>query len=314
MMRAIVLGAAMAALPLAGCQTMAGDSATAAKPAVTLEDKYASGADGVKIHYVASGSGPLVVMIHGYPDYSESWAKMTPALNDAYRTAALDTRGYNLSDKPKGVENYKTEKLVEDVVAVIKAEGRSKAIVIGHDWGAAQAWAFAFAHPEMLDKLVIMSVPHPTAFSHELATNPIQQRNSTYARNFQKEGSENALTAEGLAGWVRDPAAKAKYVEAFKRSDFAAMMNYYRANYPDGTNAPAANAPPPANPPINVPVLVIHGMKDQALLASGHSGTWNYITKDSTIVMIPDAGHFVQHDAADLVNRTVRGWLDLHKG
>ena len=96
-------------------------------------------------------------------------------------------------------------KLVADIAAVIKAEGRDKAIVIGHDWGAAQAWAFAFAHPEMLDKLVIMSVPHPTAFAHELATNPIQQRNSAYARNFQKEGSENALTAEGLAGWVKDP-------------------------------------------------------------------------------------------------------------
>jgi len=280
------------------------------RAAVALEDKYATSSDGVKIHYVASGSGPLVVMIHGYPDFSGSWNAMTPALNDAYRTVALDTRGYNLSDKPKGVENYAMPKLVGDIAAVIRAEGRQKAIVIGHDWGAAQAWAFAFAHPEMLDKLVIMSVPHPTAFARELATNPIQQRNSQYARNFQKEGSENALTAEGLAGWVKDPAEKARYVEAFKRSDFAAMMNYYRANYPSGANAPPANAPPPVNPPLNVPLLVIHGVKDQALLASGHSGTWDYVTKDSTIVMIPDAGHFVQHDAAQLVNTTVRGWLD----
>jgi epoxide hydrolase 4 len=315
MLRAIVAGVSLIALStvgLAACTTAGAPGA--AHAVVPLEDKYAND-DGVKIHYVASGpaNAPLVVMIHGYPDYSESWAQMTPALNDAYRTAALDTRGYNLSDKPKGVENYDMTKLVADIAAVIKAEGRDKAIIIGHDWGAAQAWAFAFAHPEMLDKLVIMSVPHPTAFAHELATNPIQQRNSAYARNFQKEGSENALTAEGLAGWVKDPAEKAKYIEAFKRSDFAAMMNYYRANYPDGKNAPTADTPPPNNPPINVPLLVIHGVKDQALLASGHSGTWNYVTKDTTILMIPDAGHFVQHDAADLVDKTVRSWLDQRK-
>ena len=109
---------------------------------------------------------------------------------------------------------------------------------------------------------------------------PIKQGNITYARNFQKEGSENKLTAEGLAGWVKDPAEKPKYVEAFKRSDFAAMMNYYRANYP--SSAGCGRDPSPNNPKINVPVLVIHGMKDQALLSMGHNDTWNQITKDTT--------------------------------
>jgi epoxide hydrolase 4 len=302
-----------ATAPAASAPPASASQAPAAKRVVPTESRFAQNGD-VKIHYVASGpaDAPLVVMIHGFPDYSESWAQLTPALNDAYRTAAMDTRGYNLSSQPKGVENYAMPKLVEDIAAVIKAEGRSKAIIIGHDWGAAQAWSFAFAHPEMLDKLIIMSVPHPTAFAREMATNPKQQQNSQYARNFQKEGSEKALTAEGLAGWVRDPVEKAKYVEAFKRSDFAAMMNYYRANYPSGSNPPTALAPtPPA--PVNVPVLVIHGMKDQALLSSGHSGTWDQVARDSTILMIPDANHFVQHDAADLVNKTIRGWLDIRK-
>jgi pimeloyl-ACP methyl ester carboxylesterase len=320
-----IVGGAALALVLGACAGAASGPATQraapasiaeaaeTKPA-PLESRFAQNGE-VKIHYVASGpaNAPLVVMVHGFPDYSESWSRLTPALNDAYRTAAMDTRGYNLSDKPKGVEAYAMPNLVADIAAVIKAEGRDKAIVVGHDWGAAQAWAFAFARPEMLDKLVILSVPHPTAFARELATNPKQFQNSQYARNFQKEGSENNLTAEGLAGWVRDPVEKAKYVEAFKRSDFAAMMNYYRANYPSGTNAPAAGAAPPANPPINVPVLVIHGMKDQALLSSGHAGTWDYITRDSTILMVPDANHFVQHDAADLVNKTIRGWMDARR-
>lgn len=314
MIRSAILAMSVSMLALASLVSVQTASAQTSSSMAAAESKFATSPDGVKIHYVASGKGPLVVMVHGFPDYSGSWNKLVPALSDAYRTVAIDTRGYNLSDKPKGVDAYKTEKLVADIAAVIKAEGQEKAIVVGHDWGALISWSFAFAHPEMLDKLVIMAVPHPTAFQRELATNPIQQRNSAYARNFQKEGSENALTAEGLAGWVRDPVEKAKYVEAFKRSDFAAMMNYYRANYPDGTNAPAAGAaPPPAPPPINVPVLIIHGMKDTALLASGHSGSWEYITKDSTIVMIPDAGHFVQHDAAELVNTTIRGWLDQRK-
>jgi pimeloyl-ACP methyl ester carboxylesterase len=310
--------AAMLALALAlaiGASTPAiaepqGKPAAAAKKgaAMKLEDKYATN-NGVKIHYVASGpaNGPLVVMIHGFPDFWMTWDQLIPALNDKYRVVAMDTRGYNLSDKPEKQEDYAMANLVGDVAAVIKAEGRPKATVIGHDWGAAIAWQVAFNVPQMVDKLVILSVPHPAAFSRELATNPKQMANSQYARNFQKEGSEKNLNAEGLAGWVKDPATKAKYVEAFKRSSFLGMMSYYRMNYPDP--AKQATAPPP--PKLEVPLLVIHGMDDTALLASGHSGTWDYVGKDTSMLMVPGAGHFVQHDAADLVDKTIRNWLDV---
>lgn len=314
MVRALILGVSVAALSLAGCQTtgtpVAMESVAAKAPASTpasaAESKFATSPDGTKIHYMASGKGPLVVAIHGFPDFSGSWNKLTPALNDAYRFVAIDTRGYNLSDQPTGVANYAMPKLVEDVQAVIKAEGYDKATVIGHDWGAAIAWNYAFAHPETLQRLVILSVPHPANMGRQLQASP---QNSNYARNFQKEGSENNLSAEGLAGWVRDPAEKAKYVEAFKKSSFAGMMNYYRANYP---SAPDPSAPAPSFPKINVPVLVIHGMKDQALLSMGHNDTWDQVSKDTTILMAPDANHFVQHDAPELVNGTIRAWLDLH--
>ncbi len=307
MLRALLLGTALIALPAAiAVAPVFAQKAVAAKPAVKLEDKYATSEDGTKIHYVASGKGPLVLAIHGFPDYSGSWSKLAPKLNDAYRFVAIDTRGYNLSDKPDGVANYAMPKLVADVQAVIKAEGASKATVIGHDWGAAISWNYAFAHPETLERLVILSVPHPANMGRQLKAAP---ENSNYARNFQKEGSEKNLTAEGLAGWVRDPAEKKKYVEAFSRSSFAGMMNYYRANYP---SAPDPNAPAPTFPKINVPVLVIHGMKDTALLSMGHNDTWDQVSKDTTMLMAPDANHFVQHDAADLVNGTIRAWLDLH--
>jgi len=300
MRRFTLAGAIVAAAALA--------FAAQAAPAAKLQDKFTENG-GVKIHYVVEGKGPLVVMIHGFPDYWATWKPLMATLSAAgYRTAALDNRGYNLSGQPKGEAAYAMPNLVGDVAAVIAAEGQKNAVVIGHDWGAAIAWNVAMSRPDVVNKLIIMSVPHPAGMGRELATNKAQQEGSNYARNFQKPGSEKNLTAEGLAGWVKDPKEKPGYVEAFKRSDFAAMMNYYRANYPKGVGDTAA--PPPSFPPIKVPVLVIHGMKDTALNAAGHNGTWEHVTADTTILMVPTAGHFVQHDAQDLVDKTVRDWLN----
>lgn len=288
-------------------------TAVNAASAAPLADKYAND-DGVRIHYVAAGKGPLVVMIHGFPDYWATWKPLIRDLGaDGYRTVAIDDRGYNLSDKPKGEAAYAMPNLVADVAAVIRAEGRSSAILVGHDWGAAIAWQVAIRHPELVDRLVILSVPHPSGLARELATNKVQQASSQYARNFQKPGSEAHLTAEALAEWVKDPAEKPGYIEAFKRSDFAAMMNYYRANYPRsiGEEVPVARADPADV--VKCPVLVIHGLKDQALLAAGHSGTWDHVAEDTTILMVPTAGHWVQHDAEALVDRTIRDWLDQRR-
>ena len=181
MMRSAIAGISILALSLAACSppapTQTATPATVAeKPAPALEDKYATSADGTKIHYVASGEGPLVVMIHGFPDFSGSWSKLIPALNDCVSRVAVDTRGYNLSGQPEGVANYAMPKLVEDIDAVITAEGRQKATVIGHDWGAAIAWNYAFAHMDKLDNLVIMSVPHPANFGRQLSEQPAEQR------------------------------------------------------------------------------------------------------------------------------------------
>jgi pimeloyl-ACP methyl ester carboxylesterase len=233
------------------------------------------------------------------------------ALRGEYRVVALDLRGYDLSDKPQGVEAYAMPLLVGDVEAVIKAEGRKSAIVVGHDWGAAIAWQVAISRPDLVDRLVILSVPHPAGFARELATNKDQQANSQYARNFQTPGFEKNLTAEGLAGWVNDPAEKPGYVAAFERSDFTAMLNYYRANYPRTVGPDAAAAP--ALPNVKAPVLVIAGLKDTALNAAGHNGTWDHVDADTTLLMIPNAGHFVQHDAEALVDRTIKDWLDARR-
>jgi pimeloyl-ACP methyl ester carboxylesterase len=300
----------MRKLTFAGAIAVAMTLAIAAQaaPGAKFEDHYAQNG-AVKIHYVAEGRGPLVVMVHGFPDYWATWKPLMATLSAAgYRTVAMDNRGYNLSDKPQGEAAYAMPNLVGDVAAVVAAEGRKSTILIGHDWGASIAWNTTFARPDLVNKLVIKAVPHPAGLAREMATNKAQQEGSNYARNFQKAGSEKNLTAEGLAGWVKDPKEKPGYVEAFRRSDFAAMMNYYRANYPKGVGETAA--PAPTFPPIKVPVLVIHGMKDTALNAAGHNGTWDHVTADTTILMIPTAGHFVQHDAEALVDRTIKDWLN----
>lgn len=269
---------------------------------------YAQSGD-VKIHYVTKGEGPLVVLIHGFPDYWYTWREQMPALAKHFQVVAIDQRGYNKSSQPDGVSNYQLPRLVGDVRAVVKHFDRERATIVGHDWGGAVAWTFAMMHPEMTERLVILNLPHPNGLSRELAKGKDQFEASAYARRFQEKDAASKLTAEGLAGWVRDPSARKKYVEAFKRSSFEGMLNYYKANFPRSSQGNAASSAPPALPKVRCSVLMIHGLQDKALLPSALNDTWEWVEKDLTLVTIPDAGHFVQQDAAERVTRTMTNWL-----
>lgn len=271
-----------------------------------VEHGYAD-SNGVKIHYAALGDkkAPLIVMIHGFPDFWYSWRHQMEALSKDYYVVAIDLRGYNLSDKPKGVENYDLRLLIGDVAAVIKHLGREKAIIAGHDWGGAIAWTMATYMPQMVERLMICNLPHLRGLVRELANNPQQQKNSQYARDFQQPDAHKKLTAEGLTFWVKDPEVKQKYIEAFKRSDFEAMLNYYKRNYP--REPYKEDTSPPVK--IKMPVLMIHGLDDWALLAPALNNTWEWLEKDLTLVTIPGAGHFVQQDAPEMVTRSMIMWL-----
>lgn len=261
--------------------------------------------DGVRIHYVTAGDGPLVVMIHGFPDYWYTWRKQIPVLAQHFRVVAIDQRGYNKSGQPEGVENYAMPKLVGDVISVIKHFGQESAIIVGHDWGGAVAWSLAMSKPEVVDRLVILNLPHLHGLQRELATNPEQQKASTYARFFQHPEAASTLKAEGLAGWVQDSDAKAKYVAAFGRSSFEGMLNYYKANYPRQPYELPSEEPAK----VKCPVLMIHGLKDTALLPGALNDTWKWLEKDLTLVTLPNAGHFVQQDESETVTRLIADWL-----
>jgi pimeloyl-ACP methyl ester carboxylesterase len=262
--------------------------------------------DGVKIHYVTMGKGPLVVLTHGFPDFWYTWREQMPELAKHFQVVAIDMRGFNKSDQPEGVENYKLDKLVGDIDAVVKHFKADKAIIVGHDWGGMVAWSYAMSHPETTDKLVILNLPHPKGLSRELANNPAQQKASQYARDFQQPDAASKVKPQMLAFWVKDPAAKEKYVEAFKRSSMEGMLNYYKANYP---REPYTYDENQKFPPIKCPVLMFHGLKDTALLSGALDGTWNWIDGDLTLITIPGASHFVQQDAADLVTKNMVTWL-----
>jgi len=262
--------------------------------------------NGVKIHYASIGEGPLIVMLHGFPDFWYTWRNQMVALAPHFQVVALDLRGYNLSDKPREGEQYSMRYLIGDVQAVIRHLGRDKAIIVGHDWGGAISWQFATHLPALTERLIILNLPHPRGMGHELAHNPQQQENSAYARNFQQEGAHTKLSAESLSEWVKDPVAREHYIEAFKRSDFESMLHYYKQNYPrppyEETSSPVIK--------VQAPVLQIHGLADKALLAGGLNNTWEWLESDWTLLTIPHAGHFVQQDAADLVTRTIVSWLN----
>ncbi|MBP8130759.1 MAG: alpha/beta hydrolase [Candidatus Hydrogenedentes bacterium] len=265
---------------------------------------------GVKIHYASVGEGPLLVMIHGFPDFWYSWRFQMEGLSDAYHCVAMDQRGYNLSDKPKGQACYDITLLVSDVVAVIDHFGAEKAIVMGHDWGGLVAWTLAMLQPRRVGKLIICNLPHPRGISRELAHNPEQQANSAYARAFQQPGAHEAIKPEMLALFVakEDAALRETYVEAFRNSDLEAMLHYYRQNYP---REPYVETTQPL-PPVQAPVLLFHGLKDAALHHHALNNTWEWVAADLTIVTLPNADHWVHHDEAAYVTNTIRDWLKRH--
>jgi len=267
----------------------------------------------VNIHYATVGEGPLVVMIHGFPDFWYSWRDQMEILQGDFKVVAIDQRGYNRSSQPGDESSYNMRHLTSDVAAVIRHFGEESATIIGHDWGGIVSWQFAFAYPDMVEKLIVLDMPHPNGLARELATNEEQYTNSDYARNFINGSPAdpniffgNPMTPQTMSGWVTDAEARERYVTAFERSNFDGMLAYYKQNYP---RVDSTTALPELTPQLDVPLLVIHGLQDFALHSDGLNNTWDWNSSATTIFTVPDAGHFVQQDASEMVSNTIKSWL-----
>jgi pimeloyl-ACP methyl ester carboxylesterase len=197
---------------------------------------------------------------------------------------------------------------------VVKHLGGGKAVIVGHDWGGVVAWNVAFAMPDMVDKLIILNLPHPNGMARVSRSSDEARSNTNYAQVF-REGKPSdpdilfggPMTPQTLSNWVQDQDARKHYIKAFEQSDFGAMLAYYKQNYPA---TPEKNAPlPPLTPQLKMPVLVFHGLQDSALSSDALNNTWDWIDNDLTIVTTPAASHFIQQDAPALVTSTMKWWL-----
>ncbi len=284
--------------------------------------------NGIKLHYAAIGKGQVILFLHGFPEFWYAWNDILPEFGRDYRAVAVDMRGYNLSDKPARVEEYAIPLLTADVKGLLEqiSPGK-KAILVGHDWGGAVAYAFALAHPEMLERLVIINAPHPAIFSRELRENPQQQQASAYMNFFRSPQAEAGLSANnyatlamGVFGGARPGAfteeKKKRYLEAWGQPGaLTGGLNYYRAARVGPPATRSASAEPAEDlsrlfpsMEVRIPTLVIWGEKDTALLTGNLKGLEKYVPI-LTIRRIPNAGHWVVHEEPGLVTQYIREFL-----
>jgi pimeloyl-ACP methyl ester carboxylesterase len=207
-----------------------------------FKDKYVQ-VNGVRLHVVTAGKGPLILFLHGFPEFWYEWKDQLREFGTDHLAVAPDMRGYDLSDKPEPLDQYKINVLVEDVRALgDHFSHQKKFVLVAHDWGGAVAWSFAIAHPEMLEKLVIINAPHPGVFGRLLTSDPAQQQASQYMLMFRSPQAEQTLSAnnyaalvaavlgEGLKNGVFTEDDKQAYIKAWSQPGaLTGGLNYYRA-------------------------------------------------------------------------------------
>lgn len=259
----------------------------------------------VELNVACQGSGPTVVLLHGFPEFWRGWAGVMSELAGKYRLIAPDQRGYNLSDKPDGIEAYETERLVADAAALIEHVSSEPVILVGHDWGGAVAWPTASLHPELVRALVIANAPHPDVFARLLASSSDQQRASGYIDLFVSPQAETVLAGSdygvlrGIFTGVLDDAELAHYRDAWAQPGaLTGMLNWYRATF--------ANPSPTVleNLYVEMPTLVLWGMRDVALLPLNLDGLEEFVP-DLRVERFDDATHWIIHEETRAVASSI---------
>jgi epoxide hydrolase 4 len=266
--------------------------------------------NGVRLHAVEAGpeQGPLLILLHGFPEFWYGWRRqIEPLATAGFRVLAPDQRGYNQSDKPRGLSAYRLDALALDVVGLIDAAGRERACVAGHDWGGLVAWWLGIHHSGRIERLAILNVPHPWIMRRTLRESPEQRRKSSYAVFFQLPWlPERALRKNDWALAVKTLRATSRpgtftdedlrlYRDAWSQPGaMTAMLNWYRA---------AARRSSRLGPHlrVTVPTLLLWGARDRALLREMAPPSIG-LCDDGRLVFFEEATHWVQHEEADRVN------------
>ena len=276
--------------------------------------------NGVRLHYAEAGSGPLVLLLHGFPEFWYAWRRQIPVLADAgFRVIAPDLRGYGLSSKPAGWRSYSIDRLAGDVAALVHHLGAGRASVVGHDWGGVVAYSAAMEHPALVERLAILNVPHPARMAEGLRTLR-QLRKSWYMFAFQAPRLPEAAIRRGNFAAFKQgfreeaPGAYSErdielYEQAWEQPGaVAAMVNYYRAAL---RRAPRSQLEQLR--PISAPTLIIWGERDKHLGAELAEPDPEWVP-DARVERIADASHWVEHDAPERVNELLLEFLASESG
>lgn len=279
--------------------------------------------NGVKLHVVTDGpeDGTPVILLHGFPEFHYGWREQIPALAAAgFRVIAPDQRGYNLSDKPKGASAYNVDTLAKDIIGLFDHFGIEKARLVGHDWGAVVAWTVALNHPERLEKLVILNVPHPDVMVRFILENKEQRKKSWYIYFFQlpliaewmlnRDNYRNM--ARMLVGSGRKSTFNRRDIEAYKKAwsqpgALTSMLNWYRAIFRRSTKG-ILQRKKLSERRVKVPMRMLWGMNDVALSHAMAQPSVE-LCDDGRLILFEKATHWVQHDEADAVNKNLIEFL-----
>ncbi len=265
----------------------------------------------ITIHYVEAGRGPLIVLLHGFPEFWYSWRNQIPALAAAgFHAVAVDLRGYNESSKPRAIESYRLPELAKDIAGLITQIGEGPAVVAGHDWGGAVAWFTAMLYPELVKRLIILNSPHPVAYLREMRRSARQKWRAKYQLLFHPPWLAEFVLRRFRYALLRRPLSRLgcftseeieRYVEAWsKPGALTGMANYYRATrLRKGMRGLVRR--------IDIPTLMIWGDLDPFFTRETLTDFAEYVP-DLRIEHIPDSGHFVQTDAPVRVSELMVGF------
>jgi len=286
-----------------------------------LQHKFVN-VNGIIMHYVTIGNGPLIVFLHGFPEFWYSWRYQIPFFSKHFKVVVPDMRGYGETEKPAEINEYRIEKLVADIVELIHSLGQEKAIVVGHDWGCAIAWSVAMMLPSIVEKLIVMNMPHLAVFQKNAFRNYEQMQKSWYMFFFLlQDVPENRLSSNNFEFLKHLFEISIKRKEKFTQSDIedyvsswskeggiTGGINYYRANLNAEFWGSLDESIP--FPKIKSATLQIWGEEDIFLRKELTEGTNEFVDAPFSLKTIPNCGHWIQQEAPEEVNQVIDEFLN----
>ena len=286
-----------------------------------LQHKFVN-VNGIIMHYVTIGNGPLIVFLHGFPEFWYSWRYQIPFFSKHFKVVVPDMRGYGETEKPAEINEYRIEKLVADIVELIHSLGQEKAIVVGHDWGCAIAWSVAMMSPSIVEKLIVMNMPHLAVFQKNAFRNYEQMQKSWYMFFFLlQDVPENRLSSNNFEFLKHLFEISIKRKEKFTQSDIedyvsswskeggiTGGINYYRANLNAEFWGSLDESIP--FPKIKSATLQIWGEEDIFLRKELTEGTNEFVDAPFSLKTIPNCGHWIQQEAPEEVNQVIDEFLN----